>query len=142
MADLHIDDFCRDTAKALVMLYNRFPQRTTVYVEDIAGPDQPDEFGLHSPRFTAGFHALLWLAETDYIRFSDVIRQEAVEDATLTHRSFLFLSGPASFSPPAGPADHPLDTRIAQIKDALATRSSDYLRTLMLELMAASRNHN
>jgi hypothetical protein len=93
MDNLHIHDFCRDTAKALSKLYANFPQKIILYVEDIAGPDTPDEFGLHSSRFQAGFHTLLWLTETDYIQYLQAIRQEAIEDATLSHRCFTFLSG-------------------------------------------------
>lgn len=143
MADLHIDEFCRDTAKTLVQLYNRFPQKTIVYVEDIAGADTPDEFGLHSPRFMAGFHTLLWLEETGYITFKQTIRQEAIEDATLSHGAFLFLTGPTDETLQtllaAAPADAVLNTRIDCLKDTLSHRSSDVLSQLVLNFMASSR---
>ena len=48
MADIHIEEFYKDAAIALVQLYNAFPRRVNLFVEDIAGPDEPDEFGLHS----------------------------------------------------------------------------------------------
>lgn len=76
VSDLHIDDFCKDTARILLTLYKRFPLKTTIYVEDFAGSDEPDEFGLHSPRFDAGFSALIWLQEQDYISFSGTIRKK------------------------------------------------------------------
>lgn len=95
MSDLHIDDFCKDVARALAQLYQSFPRKTTVYVEDISGPDEPDEFGLHSNRHLACLGALVWLAEEGYIRFDDTIRQEAVDQAVLTGRTFTVLSSVA-----------------------------------------------
>ena len=47
MSDIHIDDFFRDAAIALNRLYLSFPRPIALYVEDIIGPDEPDEFGLH-----------------------------------------------------------------------------------------------
>ena len=55
MADIHIDDFYRDVAAIFLRLYALFPRKSTLFVEDISGPDQPDEFGLHHPRFEACF---------------------------------------------------------------------------------------
>ncbi len=92
MSDLHIDDFYRDTARILVNLYNHFPRKITLYVEDIAGADKPDEFGLHSPRHLACFHTILWLAQTDYVHYESLIRQEAADQIVLSHRGFLLLT--------------------------------------------------
>ena len=92
MSDIHIDDFYRDTAKILVFLYNQFPRKITLYVEDIAGPDKPDEFGLHSSRHLAAFHTMLWLAGADYLTYGNLIRQEAIDQAVLSHRSFMLLN--------------------------------------------------
>ena len=89
--DLHINDFYRDAGRILLALFNQFPAPSTVYVEDIAGPDTPDEFGLHSPRHLACLGAMTWLKQSGYIHFSQLVRQEAVEEAVLTHRSFLLL---------------------------------------------------
>ena len=89
--DLHIHDFYRDAGRILLALFQQFPAPATIYVEDIAGPDTPDEFGLHSPRHLACLGAMTWLKECGYIHFSQLVRQEAVEEATLSHRSFLLL---------------------------------------------------
>ncbi|MCQ3830452.1 hypothetical protein HXX02_13440 [Microbulbifer elongatus] len=89
--DLHIHDFYRDAGRILLALFQQFPAPATIYVEDIAGPDTPDEFGLHSPRHLACLGAMTWLKECGYINFSQLVRQEAIEDATLSHRSFLLL---------------------------------------------------
>ena len=64
MADLHIDDFYRDSAMILLRLYTTFPRKTVLYVDDICGPDAPDEFGLHSERHQSCFSAMTWLAES------------------------------------------------------------------------------
>lgn len=58
MADLHIDDFYRDAALILLRLYRTFPRKTILYVDDISGPDTPDEFGLHSERFQSCFSTM------------------------------------------------------------------------------------
>lgn len=89
--DLHIHDFYRDAGRILLALFQQFPAPATLYVEDIAGPDTPDEFGLHSPRHLACLGAMTWLKECGYIRFSQLVRQEAVEEATLSHHSFLLM---------------------------------------------------
>ncbi|WP_078083932.1 hypothetical protein [Microbulbifer mangrovi] len=89
--DLHIHDFYRDAGRILLALFQQFPAPATLYVEDIAGPDTPDEFGLHSPRHLACLGAMTWLKECGYIRFSQLVRQEAVEEAALSHHSFLLM---------------------------------------------------
>ncbi|WP_309043247.1 hypothetical protein [Marinobacter sediminicola] len=95
MADIHIEEFYKDAAVALVQLYNAFPRRVNLFVEDIAGADQPDEFGLHSKRHMACFGTLLWLAEEGFLRYVDTIRQDALDQAVLTQEAFIRLSAPA-----------------------------------------------
>jgi len=92
MADLHIDDFYRDVAKIFLRLYAIFPRKTTLYVEDISGPDEPDEFGLHHPRFEACFSTMVWLAEHGYLNFEDNVRQEALDEVVLSQKAFLLLA--------------------------------------------------
>ncbi|KEF32126.1 hypothetical protein D777_00760 [Marinobacter nitratireducens] len=95
MADIHVEEFYKDVAIALVQLYGAFPRRVNLFVEDIAGPDEPDEFGLHSKRHMACFGALLWLEEEGLLRYVDTIRQEALDQAVLTRNAFVRLSAPA-----------------------------------------------
>lgn len=95
MSDIHILDFYKDAAKTLLQLYKCFPRKDIVFVEDIAGPDDPDEFGLHSTRHQACFSSFLWLADSGYLSFDDTIRQEAIDQACLSHRAFTLLSAPA-----------------------------------------------
>ncbi|WP_444898624.1 hypothetical protein ACJJIX_14570 [Microbulbifer sp. VAAC004] len=89
--DLHIHDFYRDAGRILLALFGQFPLPSTIYIEDIAGPDTPDEFGLHSPRHLACLGALSWLKQSGYIHFSQLVRQEAAEEVVLSHRGFLLL---------------------------------------------------
>lgn len=98
MADIHVEEFYKDVAIALVQLYGAFPRRVNLFVEDIAGPDEPDEFGLHSKRHMACFGALLWLQEEGLLRYVDTIRQEALDQAVLSHAAFVRLSAPAPAS--------------------------------------------
>lgn len=99
MSDIHIDDFYRDSAKILVALYAQFPRKITLYVEDISGPDTPDEFGLHSPRHQACFQAMLWLGSTHYLTYEQLVRQEAIDQAVLSHRGFLTLNATIAPTP-------------------------------------------
>jgi hypothetical protein len=92
MADIHIDDFYRDCALILLRLYAMFPRKGILYVDDITGPDEPDEFGLHSERFQAGFSTMSWLAEQGYIQYSEAIKHEALDQVVLSHKAFMILT--------------------------------------------------
>ena len=94
MADINVENFYRHIAKILHILYTHFPTRAALYVDDVAGIDEPDEYGLHSPTYTAGFFAMLWLAEEGFIKYADTIRQDGIDQAFLTHRAFLILTRP------------------------------------------------
>ena len=95
MADINIENFYKHVARILTSLYASFPSKQAIYVDEVAGIDEPDEYGLHSPFYTAGFFALIWLAEEDYLRYSDTIRQDGVDQACLTQKAFLRLSQPS-----------------------------------------------
>ncbi|HAN52622.1 MAG TPA: hypothetical protein DCQ75_06310, partial [Pseudomonas sp.] len=60
--DLQIDDFYKDAAGGLLALYQAFPRKIALYVEDLIGREEPDEFGLPSKRHQSCLGALLWLA--------------------------------------------------------------------------------
>ncbi|WP_444945338.1 hypothetical protein ACJJIP_13595 [Microbulbifer sp. VTAC004] len=122
--DLHIHDFYRDAGRILLALFGQFPLPTTIYVEDIAGPDSPDEFGLHSPRHLACLGAISWLKQSGYITFSQLVRQEAAEETVLTHRGFLLLINAES-----GQSNAQL------LNSAVRDASSTKLQTLMERLM-------
>ncbi|NIB44413.1 hypothetical protein HBA55_32765 [Pseudomaricurvus alkylphenolicus] len=95
MSDIHIDDFYKDVARMLVQLYRQFPRKSLLLVEEISGPDTPDEYGLHSERHQSCFGAAIWLAESGYIRYGETIRQEGLDQVILTHMGFTLLSGSA-----------------------------------------------
>lgn len=94
MIDVNIDDFYHDIAVALLSLYQQFPQKVSLYIEDICGPDDADEFGLHSPRHLSCIGALMWLRDEGFIRYQDIVKQEAAEDCTLTSKAFKRLAFP------------------------------------------------
>lgn len=127
MADIHIEEFYRDAAIALVQLYNAFPRRINLFVEDIAGADDPDEFGLHSTRHMACFGTLLWLAEEGLLRYTDTIRQDALDQAVLTRRAFVILSAPA---PAALAAELPSDPATESLPASLRAERSTHIHML------------
>lgn len=90
--DFHIDDFYRDCARILLQLYRYFPRRSLIYVEDIAGPGETDDFGLACDRHQSCFGAMLWLAEQHYLSFSNPVGQEAIDQAVLSQRGFNLLA--------------------------------------------------
>tara|TARA_R110002072_G_scaffold54816_5_gene143407 strand:- start:6445 stop:6894 length:450 start_codon:yes stop_codon:yes gene_type:complete len=92
MFDIHIEEFYHDAFKTMLSLYQAFPKKSNIYVEDIAGPDQPDEYGLHSDRFQSCFGTILWLELEGFIRFESTLRQEAADQACLTMKGLTTVS--------------------------------------------------
>ena len=126
MDDLHIDDFYKDIALIWLRLYRYFPRKTILYVDDISGADQPDEFGLHSERFLAGFSAMVWLGEEGYLRYESPIKQEALDQAVLTERSLILLSTRP---------DTKSDSHITQLEAAVRSGSSTKIRAMVETLL-------
>ncbi|MCY0964634.1 hypothetical protein [Parathalassolituus penaei] len=87
MLDVHIDDFFKDCATILLTGFRSFPRPQTLFIEDISGPDDRDDFGLHSNRHLAALGALVWLQEEGYVRFTGLHRQESVDEFVLTSKS-------------------------------------------------------
>ncbi len=85
--DLQIDDFHHDVAGALLALYQSFPRKVALYVEDLIGREEPDEFGLPSKRHQACLGALLWLADEGYLRYENTIQYQALDQAVLSERA-------------------------------------------------------
>lgn len=141
MSDIHIDDFYKDAAKILVRLYRSFPRKDLLLVEDISGPDSPDEYGLHSTRYQAGFGAALWLADSGYLNYGETIRQEGMDQVILTHKAFTLLSSPAPALVVEPDGDLPQSvleiqqTNIHQLREALRGGSSRQIRQAMHNLM-------
>lgn len=91
MLDVHIDDFWKDCAATLLHGLRQFPKTQTLYIEDISGPDDMDEFGLHSDRHLAALGTVQWLKEEGYVRYSSVHRQDSVDEFALTAKAFTCL---------------------------------------------------
>lgn len=148
MTGINVDEFCKDTARALLVLYQAFPRPHSIFVEDLCGPDQPDEFGMHSERHMACFATLLWLAEEGYLRYVDTIRQEAVDQVVLTGRSFTLLTLPLPEFLSDDARELPISLRLEQqthihrLEQALAARSSAGIRVAVLDVMAAMQGMN
>ena len=144
MADIHIDDFYRDVATIFLRLYAVFPRKSTLYVEDICGPDQPDEFGLHHPRFQAGFSTMVWLADHGYLNFQETIRAEALDQVVLSQKGFLLLTSRSSLEPVASKEGDALppsvleqtSSNIAQLRRALREGSSIRMQKCISYLLA------
>lgn len=147
MSDLHIDDFYRDAARILAALYSQFPRKATLYVDDISGPDTPDEFGLHSPRHQACFHTMMWLGSCDYLRYDQAVRQEALDQVVLTHRGFLLLSSAMPDIPSPPTSQEAIDVLpvegalvINRIRQELRDGTSYSLAEVMQKVMLMSRS--
>ncbi|OZG73722.1 hypothetical protein BTA51_07870 [Hahella sp. CCB-MM4] len=145
MADIHIEEFYKDVARILLQMYHSFPRKSQVFVEDISGPDHPDEYGIHSARHQSCFAAMLWLSEEGFIRYQDTIRQEAIDQAVLTQETFLRLTCIADIeSITAEHDDSPRPggipaTNIELIRHALKSATSTHLATLMEHILFSQR---
>lgn len=94
MLDVHIDDFYKDCAVVLLLGFRQFPRPQTLFIEDISGPDDVDEFGLHSTRHQSAFGAVLWLKDEGFIRFTEMDGQKSVDEFVLSSKAFSRLLKP------------------------------------------------
>lgn len=133
--DLQIDDFYKDAASGLLMLYQAFPRKMALYVEDLIGREEPDEFGLPSKRHQACLGALLWLAEEGYLRFESTIAYDALDQAVLSEKGFLRLSRGIPHALREGEALPPSVRRVHatlafQLREALAQQHGERIARL------------
>jgi len=148
--DLHIDDFNKDVALALVYLYNWFPRKMELYIEDIHGPDIIDDYGLHSDRHLACMSSIIWLAEENLIRYESLVKQESFDQIVLTKKSFILLSNLIQKDLTTDEQQNELPesvlrsrhTRIAAIKSALKMKSSEKLKEVVFGFISASEQNN
>jgi len=142
MADIHIDDFYRDVAKIFLRLYAIFPRKIALYVDDISGPDEPDEFGLHHPRFEACFSTMVWLAENGFLQFQETIRQEALDQVVLSRTAFLILASRSELAPPIVEESVPPSlveaslSNIAQLRAAVKDGASTSIKRCVMYLLS------
>ena len=147
MSDLHIDDFYKDAAQILLVLYRFFPRPYTLYVEDISGPDQVDEYGLHTDRHLACFGTMIWLRDAGLLRFMDVINSDAIDQAVLTHKALTLLTtrsvirfqGTDEEVPPSVAEEHA--SNVHQLKLAVQSGASFSIRRIMQYLLAEAKKH-
>jgi hypothetical protein len=124
--DLQIDDFYRDAAGGLLALYQAFPRKVALYVEDLIGREEPDEFGLPSKRHQSCLGALLWLADEGYLRFESTIQFQALDQAVLTEKGFIRLTRAV---PRQSPDDRTLPPSVLRIQASLAHQLRDALKS-------------
>lgn len=134
MADIHIADFHRDSAAILTALYRSFPRKVQLFVDDFAGPSAPDEFGLPSARHQACFATMLWLAEAGYLNYHDTIRQEALDQVSLSHLGFTLLASLVQLPQESEPGL----SHVEQLRQALKSGSSSSLQAAVLSLFEHS----
>lgn len=145
MSDIHIDDFYRDTARILNSLYREFPRPKLLFIEDISGPDTPDECGLPSNRHMSCFSAALWLSQYHYLNYIDTVAQEAIDQATLTHSAFLALNARAVHPVTHSSSEDPLPEIVIQqqlsniqqirylLKNGTSTQLSEFMHHFMVQ---------
>lgn len=145
--DLHIDDFYKDAAAGMLLLYQSFPRKIGLYVEDLIGREEPDEFGLPTPRHQSCLGTLLWLAEEGYIRFDSSIGYDALDQATLSEKGFLRLSRglPHAIAEgePVPPSVRRVQATLAyQLREALSSQQSERVVRLTRQLFTSTLNGN
>ena len=120
MLDIHITEFYNDCGKIFQLLYGQFPRPISLWTQDICGPDNTDEFGMHSERYLAAYATVLWLKEEGYLRFDDVDKKDAFNHCCLTETGFQSLIGmQQTANQDARPIDH--------IRLAVHEQSSDLM---------------
>ncbi|MFN4290450.1 MAG: hypothetical protein ACK4E7_06170 [Permianibacter sp.] len=129
MSDIYIEDFHRDVAIAMVRLYGSFPRPAALYVDEIAGSDDPDEYGVQSERHQRCLGSLIWLGEEGLLRYRDTIGNEGIDGAVLTLRGFRALH--------EGAGPQPEQLTINQIRDALRERDSEAVKRCVQRLFSS-----
>ncbi|WLD57271.1 hypothetical protein NFC81_11130 [Salinispirillum sp. LH 10-3-1] len=91
--NLHITDFYNDAGRVLILLYRSFPRLDTLWIDDVCGPDELDDFGQHSVRFRACSATVVWLRNEGYLRYSDQDGEKGFNHCVLTEKGLAVLSG-------------------------------------------------
>ncbi len=107
-----------------------------LFVEDVYQEEETDEFGLHSDRYIACFQALVWMREEGFIRFTNTLRSDAVEQAVLTGRALALLIQPTSLEGQSTAVAIEENTLLNRLRGALQKGSSAALRLLVVELVS------
>jgi hypothetical protein len=118
------------------MLYQAFPSKTTLYIDELIGYMEPDEFGLPSDRQQRCLSTFIWLAEEGYLRYQSTIRFEALDQIELCEKAFLRLSNAVSPLPVAlaevpPSVRRPQGSLANQLREALQAQHSEQVIELM-----------
>ena len=143
--DLQIDEFYKDAASGMLALYQAFPRKVALYVEDLIGREEPDEVGLPSKRHQACLGGLLWLAEEGYVRFESTIAYDALDQAVLTEKGFMRLSRGIPHALPDGESQTASVRRVRgtlawQLREALGQHNSEKVARLTRLLFVSALN--
>ena len=149
MSDFHIEEFYHDIGLILSRLYASFPRRSQVYVEEISGADNVDEYGMHSERHLSCFSAIIWLKDHGYIDYECTVRQESADQAVLSQKSFLLLSSQSTITfdddrsyenlPPY--AQKKAITHINILRKALKSQSAINISKVVFHLMEQAKHY-
>jgi hypothetical protein len=139
--DLQIDELYKDAATAMLLLYQAFPRKVSVYVEDLNGREEPDDFGLPSQGHQNCLGALLWLADEGYLRFDSCIAYDALDQAVLSEKAFLRLTRAvpeSNLSSDLSPSIRRIQATLAfQLRAALASRQNESVVRLTQQLFVS-----
>ncbi len=141
MLDVHIDDFFKDCSTILLIGFRRFPRSQTLFIEDVSGPDQMDEFGLHSNRHMAALGALEWLKEEGYVRFGTMDRQESVDEFVLSSKALSRLLRPISASLSEHNKDAVETTPVVQVLEFARLQSDTTWMSQLMQQHVLQHNH-
>lgn len=122
--DLHIDDFYRDAALGLATLYQAFPRKITLYLDDLVGVLPPDEVGLPHPRQQQCMSTLIWLASEGYIRYTNTVGYDALDQVELTEKAFVRLSS----------TQHPFNTDLEHLPASVFRSRGSLLQQIRKQL--------
>jgi len=120
MFDIHICDFYHDLSQIFTQLHARFPREETLWLDEICGEDNIDEYGMHSKRYMACFGAVLFLEREGLIRYSSEEGLNGFNHCVLTLKGFQSLTKfkPNTHSP-----------IIDQIRQAINDKSSNAIES-------------
>jgi hypothetical protein len=140
--NLHIDDFYKDAAKGLLLLYQAFPKKSTLYIDVLIGYMPPDELGLPSDRQQRCLSTFLWLAEEGYLRYHSTVRFEALDQIELSEKTFVRLS---SIIDPLPDAIESAPQSVRRVQGSLASQLREALQAehseRVIELMQLFFKH-
>ncbi len=130
--DIHMTDFYNDAGRILINRYRCFPREEPLWVDDICGPHDLDEFGQHSPRHMACLATVLWLTREGYLTYTSQDGQAGFNHCVLTEKSLALLCGWHIDRP-----QRPIDA----LEEALLSGSSQDMEAAVQTILRASAGY-